>query len=108
MCVAATSARPSRQAMATSVQVMAEMLESTGHADFAIVGPTGEVCGQCGLFEDPHRAAAASAVLQACVPLLKPSEKLRKVTIVFEESTFVATIATIGGKPHGIIIKKRL
>lgn len=73
--------------------------------DYVIFEPNGEVVEIGGFFVDAlQKREAAFMVVQQCSAIMKPTEKLKRVTIAFEDATYIATVTTINGKPYGVVV----
>lgn len=90
----------------TTVQLR-EQLMSAGHEDLVIFSPDGTIVEREGVFKDDDaRCNAAHAALQSTSMVLKGGEKLKRITVTFDDAIFVGTVATIASKPFGVFIRR--
>jgi hypothetical protein len=84
-----------------------DQLLSQSNSNFVIFSPSGQVMEQSGEFTDNKvKCEAACSMLQQCSALLKPHEKLKRVTVTFEDAVYVASVTQVSGKPYGVVVKR--
>ncbi len=105
MC-AAISSLPPLMAPIASVAALKQQLAKLGHADFVIIGPDGTVADAAGSFVDNvAKCRAAYSVVQQASSIMRPGEKLKRVTVTFTEYTFVASVCSIQGRSFGVVVQ---
>mmetsp|Transcript_40897 Transcript_40897/g.47549 ORF Transcript_40897/g.47549 Transcript_40897/m.47549 type:complete len:112 (-) Transcript_40897:40-375(-) len=84
-----------------------DQLLSQNVDDFVIFTPSGDVAEKSGDFAaSAQKCSSAYLVIQQSSGLLKPQEKLKRITVTFEDAVYVATVTLLQGKPYGIVIKR--
>jgi hypothetical protein len=92
----------------STVAALKEQLLSQIVADFVIFTPVGEVVERSGDFAaSAQKCQSAYLVIQQCSGLMRAQEKLKRVTVTFDDAVYVATVATLSGKPHGVVVKRQ-
>jgi hypothetical protein len=77
--------------------------------DFAVFSPSGEVEEKSGVFaSDKNKCDAALAALQHTSALMKAGEKLKRITISFEDVAYTATVVPVGGKNYGVVARQQV
>ena len=84
-----------------------DQLLSHGNSTFVIFSSSGQVMEQSGEFTDNKtKCDAACTMLQQCAALLKAQEKLKRVTVTFEDAVYVASVTQVNAKPYGVVVKR--
>lgn len=92
----------------STVAALKEQLLSQNVADFVIFTPIGEVVEKSGDFAaSAHKCQSAYLIVQQCSGLMKAQEKLKRITVTFDDAVYVATVTTLSGKPHGVVVKRQ-
>lgn len=93
----------------STCSALKEQLLSQDVDDFVIFTPTGEVVEKSGEFvASQQKCNSAFLIVQQCSGLLKPQEKLKRITVTFDDAVYVATVTVLQGKPHGVVVKRRV
>ena len=83
-----------------------DSLVAAGQTDYVILTASGQVMEAGGTFLEQAKCEAALAVMQHTATILKSGEKLKRMSMAFEDCTYVATTANLGGKSYGVIVKQ--
>ena len=83
-----------------------DLLVNEGHQDLVIFNSNGSVEETAGAFADANMCEAAVACIQHTATVMKTGEKLKRVTISFEDAVYVGTVTSIGGKNFGVMLRQ--
>jgi hypothetical protein len=84
-----------------------EQLVQQNTEHYVIFTPAGQVVDKAGDFNSSaEKCETAYSIVQQCGALLKPQEKLKKVTMCFDDAMYVATVTLINSKPFGVVVKR--
>ena len=83
-----------------------ELLISEGHQDLVIFNSNGVVEETAGAFSDANMCEAAVACIQHTATIMKSGEKLKRITIGFEDAVYVGTVTPVGNKTYGVMLRQ--
>lgn len=90
-----------------SLDALKQQLVDSGATDYVVHGANGLVVAAAGVFESSSdKRNAAFSVLQQSAALLKPGERLKRTTLRFADTVFVASCATVQGQTFGIVVQR--
>ena len=93
-------------AAATPFGPIRDALAAQSISNFAIISPSGQKMDASGDFTS-DKIDSCAQILQHTAALLQGSnEKLKRVTISFDDAVYIATVTIVAGKPYGVVVKR--
>lgn len=91
-----------------SFDQLTQQLDSQGVADYVCFDSTGlPAVTTKGYFDnDEERCRNAFSLVQQASCVLRGDEKLKRVTAIFDECKYVATVVTIANQNCGVVIRR--
>lgn len=75
-------------------------------SDYVVFNGDGKVeLSQGDFYQNSVKCVTAYQILQQSAHLLR-NEKLKRVTITFPDAVYIATVLSVDGKPHGVVMKQ--
>ena len=90
----------------TTLLTLQDNLSIQQVSDYVVFSADGKVeLSQGDFYQNPVKCTTGYQILQQSAHLLR-NEKLKRVTITFPDAVYIATVVSLDGKPHGVVIKQ--